>query len=138
LALKNLRKKEERLEDKKEALLAEHLKVSKAEDKAKARRVEIEAELEKLYGDFDGKSKTFNEEKYKVTIKKNFVQKLDQEKYIAIRPEIPEELRPEKVKFDLDSKGFEWLKENNREVYLKVSDCVTEKQNKSTVSVEKI
>ena len=126
------------MEDKKEALLAEHLKVSKAEDKAKNRRVEIEAELEKLYGDFDGKSKTFNEEKYKVTIKKNFVQKLDQEKYIAIRPEIPEELRPEKIKFDLDSKGFDWLKENNREIYLKVSDCVTEKQNKSTVSVEKI
>lgn len=118
------------MEDKKEALLAEHLKVSKAEDKAKARRVEIEAELEKLYGDFDGKSKTFNEEKYKVTIKKNFSQKLDQEKYVAIRPE--------KIKFDLDSKGFDWLKENNREIYLKVSDCVTEKQNKSTVSVEKI
>lgn len=126
------------MEDKKEALLAEHLKVYKAEDKAKARRVEIEAELEKLYGDFDGKSKTFNEEKYKVTIKKNFSQKLDQEKYVAIRPEIPEELRPEKIKFDLDSKGFEWLKENNRDIYLKVSDCVTEKQNKSTVSVEKI
>lgn len=126
------------MEDKKEALLAEHLKVSKAEDKAKTRRVEIEAELEKLYGDFDGKSKTFNEEKYKVTIKKNFVQKLDQEKYIAIRSEIPEELRPEKIKFDLDSKGFDWLKQNNREIYLKVSDCVTEKQNKSTVSVEKI
>lgn len=126
------------MEDKKEALLAEHLKVSKAEDKAKTRRVEIEAELEKLYGDFDGKSKTFNEEKYKVTIKKNFSQKLDQEKYVAIRPEIPEELRPEKIKFDLDSKGFEWLKENNRDIYLKVSDCVTEKQNKSTVSVEKI
>lgn len=126
------------MEDKKEALLAEHLKVSKAEDKAKNRRVEIEAELEKLYGDFDGKSKTFNEEKYKVTIKKNFSQKLDQEKYVAIRPEIPEELRPEKIKFDLDSKGFEWLKENNRDIYLKVSDCVTEKQNKSTVSVEKI
>lgn len=126
------------MEDKKEALLAEHLKVSKAEDKAKTRRVEIEAELEKLYGDFDGKSKTFNEEKYKVTIKKNFSQKLDQEKYVAIRPEIPEELRPEKIKFDLDSEGFDWLKENNREIYLKVSDCVTEKQNKTTVSVEKI
>lgn len=126
------------MEDKKEALLAEHLKVSKAEDKAKARRVEIEAELEKLYGDFDGKSKTFNEEKYKVTIKKNFSQKLDQEKYKNVRTNIPENLRPEKISYAIDNDGLIWLKENNREIYLKVSDCVTEKQNKSTVSVEKI
>lgn len=126
------------MEDKKEALLAEHLKVSKAEDKAKTRRVEIEAELEKLYGDFDGKSKTFNEEKYKVTIKKNFIQKLDQEKYKNVRTNIPENLRPEKISYAIDNDGLIWLKENNREIYLKVSDCVTEKQNKSTVSVEKI
>lgn len=119
-----------------EKLLDELFKAQKAEAKAKEKRIQLEAEIEKLY-QFEGKSKTFNEEKFKVTIKKSVTVSLDQEKYIAARPNIPEELRPEKIKFDLDSKGFEWLKENNQEIYKMVSDCVTEKDGKTSVKVEK-
>jgi hypothetical protein len=124
--------------EEKESLFAEHLKVSKKEDDAKKKRLEIEAEIEALFPFTDALSKTFKEEKYKVTIKKNPVMKLDNKLYIPIRESIPEELRPEKVKYDLDSKGFKWLKENNPEIYKKVSDCVEAKDNKSTITVEKI
>ena len=120
----------------KNQLLDELFKAQKAEAKAKAKRIELESEIEKLYS-FDGKSKTFDEEKFKVTVKKSILVSLDQEKYISVRPNIPEELRPEKVKFDLDTKGFEWLRENNHEVYKMVSDCVTEKDGKTSIKVEK-
>ena len=120
----------------KSELLDELFKAQKAEAKAKAKRIELEAEIEKLYS-FEGKSKTFDEDKFKVTVKKSILVSLDQEKYIAARPNIPEELRPEKVKFDLDVKGFDWLKENNQEIYKIVSDCVTEKDGKTSVKVEK-
>lgn len=122
----------------KEKLLADHVKFSKAEDVAKARRLEVEAKIEELYPFKDGLSKTFKEDNFKVTVKKNFATKFDSDEYSKIRTSIPEELRPEKVKFELDKTGFDWLKENKPEIYVIVSNCVTIKQNKTTVTVEKI
>ena len=124
-------------QEEKDRLNKEWLKFKKAENKAKESRQDIEKEIEDLH-EFEGKSKTFTEGKFKVSIKKNFVQKLDQEKWIKERKNIPEELRPEKIKFELSGEGFDWLRENNREIYLKVSNCVEEKQNKTTIKVEKI
>ena len=128
------------LEDK-ESVLKEWLKFKKAEDKAKKNRIEIENKILTMYDlNFDGSSKTFKEDglDFSVNIKKNIVYKLDQEKYISIRQEIAEELRPEKVSFSLDIEGYNYLKENELEVYKKVLDCVEMKENKSTVKVEKI
>lgn len=128
----------ESLQKEKDELLAEHIKISKKEDDAKKKRLEIEAKIEALYPFTESLSKTFKEEKYKITIKKNPVMKLDNKKYVAIRESIPEEMRPEKVKYDLDKTGFEWLKANKPELYKMVSDCVEAKDNKSTITVEKI
>ena len=133
-----LPKDEKEFKEEKEVLFAEHLKVSKQEDNAKKKRLEIEAKIEALFPFTDALSKTFKEEKYKITIKKNPVMKLDNKLYVPIRESIPEELRPEKIKYDLDSKGFKWLKENKPEFYKMVSDCVEAKDNKSTITVEKI
>lgn len=127
--------------EEKENLLKDWLKHKKAENKAKEKRIGIEDKLEKLYGtDFKENSKTFTEEElgFKINLKKNIKYNLDQEAWIAIRPDIPEDLRPEKVSFSLDVKGFEYLKANNKEIYEKVSDCVEIQTNKTTIKVEKI
>jgi|WetSurMetagenome_2_1015567.scaffolds.fasta_scaffold03341_6 ribonucleotide reductase beta subunit family protein with ferritin-like domain len=124
----------------KEFFFKEWLKYKKAEDIAKNKRIEVEKSLVQIYGtEFDGNSKTFNEEdiNFNINIKKNIKYNLDQEKYKLIRTDIPEELRPEKIKFELDLKGFEYLKENEKELYKKVSDCVEKKDNKPTINVEK-
>jgi len=123
----------------KKELFQEYLKHKKAEDAAKQKRYEVEEKIKKLYGLFDEKSKTFNESEigFSVNIKKNIVFSLDQEKYKQIRLDIPDELRPEKIKFDLDTKGYEYLKEHEKDIYKKVSVCVDKKENKPTVSVEK-
>lgn len=146
----------------KEELLKEWVKCKKAEKKQKDARALVEVELEKLYGTkFKGSSKTFKEEDlgFSVNVKKNIKTKLDQEAYTAVRETIPEILRPEiaTIVYDLDVKGFEYLKANVKEtykiesdddsedieveikdIYKKVSDCVEIKVNKPTIKVEKI
>lgn len=124
----------------KEKLFNSWLDYRKAETKLKDLRLEIEKEIEKLYEtDFNGNSKTFNENDigFKVNIKKNIVHKLDEVAWKSIRNEFPEELRPEKISFSVDVKGFNWLKENEEELYRKVSDCVEIKENKPTIKIEK-
>lgn len=124
----------------KEELLKNWLKYKNAEERAKKNRYEIEKNIEALYGtDFLESSKTFTEEGFKINLKKNIVHKLDNEAWLSVRNDIPENLRPEKISFSLDVKGFNYLKDNGpAEVYKKVSDCVEIKQNKTTISVEKI
>ena len=129
----------------KEELLPLWIKHKKAEDKAKAKRVEIEKEIEAIYGtSFKETSKTFKEKElgFKINLKKNIAYNLDEEMYLKARAKIPLSLRPEKVKFSLNIEGFKYLKASEKpeeqEVYLMVSDCVEIKDNKTTVKVEKI
>lgn len=123
-------------------LLKAWLKAKKAEDTAKNKRYAIEEQINSLYPDFDGNSKTFKEEDlgFSVNVKKNIRFTFDQDAWASVRADIPEELRPEKIKFEVDEKGFKFLKESKeyQETYRKVSDCVTIKENKSTIKVEKI
>lgn len=127
---------------KKEKLLEEQwLKFKKSEEKAKKSRIEVEGQLIEAYGlKFKGKSKTFKKEgsEFKVQLTKNIAYNLDQEKWIESRKLIPQNMRPEKISFSLDVKGFEWFKENEPELYEIISDCVEIKPNKTTVKVEKI
>lgn len=119
-------------------IAAEFLKAKRAEEKAKEKRLEIEARLIEAYGlDFESASKTFSDEKFKVTIKKSASWTMDQKKYAEIRTSIPSDRRPEKVKFELDKAGYEWLRDNDAETYQRVAEAVTYKENKPTVSVEK-
>jgi len=135
---------EDTILEEKKALLKDWTKFKKAENKAKANRQEVEVKLEKIYGtSFEEQSKTFKEKDlgFSINIKKNTKIALDQEMWKTVRLEIPvepENLRPEKIKFELNVKGFNWLKENKPEIYKKVSGCVEIKDNKPTFKVEKI
>jgi hypothetical protein len=124
-------------------LLNEWIKRKKAESDAKKKRIEIEEKIIPLYGiNFDGKSKTFKENDigFSVNLQKNIKFDLDQDRWKEFRQLIPEELRPEKIIFALDISGFNFLKgsKEHKDIYKMVSDCVTEKENKVVVKVEKI
>ena len=125
----------------KSELFKSWLKFEKAEKQAKEKRYEIESEIENLIGlDFEGNSKTFEIDEFKVNLKKNIVYKIDDKAYLSIKNDIPEELDPieEKISYSLNLEGFEYLKTNAREIYKKISDVVERKENKTTVKVEKI
>jgi len=129
-------------EKEKEKLFNDLIKAKKAEDLAKDKRIELEEEIAELYEDqIEGKSKTFNESigknKFSIIIKKNVTVTLDQEAYKKVRENLPENLRPEKIEYKIDSEGLTWLKENNAEIYKKVSNCISEKPGKTSVKVEK-
>ena len=122
----------------KEELLKEWLKQKNAEGKAKKKRYDLEKEIEAFYQFEDAESKSFTEDNFKVKVKKNFAYTLDQEKWKTVRIAIDGEKRPEKIKFELDKPGFNYLKEHDYDTYKLVSDCVTIKQNKTTIDIEKI
>lgn len=125
----------------KSELFKSWLKFEKAEKQAKEKRYEIESEIENLIGlDFEGNSKTFEIDEFKVNLKKNIVYKIDDKAYLSIKNDIPEELDPieEKISYSLNLEGFEYLKTNAREIYKKISDVVDKKENKTTIKVEKI
>lgn len=132
-------------EEIKKELLAKWLKAKAKEEKANAERLEVEKEIEEIYQSFlpvEG-SLTFKEEGFKVNFKREFSYSLDTDKYIQLIPDIPEELRPHKLKFELDKKGWQYLLENKQnevigEVYKLVSPLVTIKPRKTAIKIERL
>lgn len=121
--------------EKKELYIA-WLKAKKVEEKAKKQRYEIEEEIEKNIPQIEGQSKTFSEDGFKIFIKKNesynFLKTWEE-----IREDIPENLRPEKIKFDVDKLGLEYLKKHEPELYKNISDYIEYKIGKITIKIEK-
>ena len=125
----------------KKELLKDWLKAKNAEKKATEKRHVIEKKIEKLYPlDKNKKSKTFKEKDlgFSIKIEKKFSTSLDQEKYIETRDIIPDNLKPEKIKYTLDTNGYEYLKKHEKEIYKFVSKCVIIKPGKTSIKVEKI
>ena len=132
-------------EEIKKELLGKWLKAKAKEEKANAERVELEKEIEELYASslpVEG-SITIKEDGFKVNLKREFSYSLDTDKYIQLIPEIPEELRPHKLKFELDKKGWQYLLDNKQndvigEVYKLVSPLVTIKPRKTAIKIERL
>lgn len=120
------------------AYLDQWIRAKAKEEKAKAERLRVEEKLSQLFSFDSGNSKTFTEGNYKIYLKKNVAYKLDQAGWSAIRDDFPADLRPEKVKFEVDVKGLEYLKANHYDLYKKVSDLIEIKENKMTITVDKI
>jgi hypothetical protein len=120
----------------KKVLFKDWIKHKKAEAREKKKRLEVEKKIEDLF-QFEGKSKTFNEEGFKITLKKTYNYKLDQEKWKIAREDVPDGLRPENIKFSLIEAGYIWLEKNDKENFKKVAECVTIKPGKTGVEVKK-
>ena len=120
----------------KKELYTAWLKAKKTEEKAKDQRHDLEAQIEALMPQFEGLSKTFNEEGFKITLKKSESYKFLKE-WDKARDSFPEELRPEKIKVEVDKKGLEYLKENDPETYKSISGYVEYKPGKTGISIEK-
>lgn len=111
------------------------LAAKKAENKAKEKRLQIEAQFE--IPEFEGGSKLLRDQGYKIKYDKNETYSFDQERWIETRKEMPNDLRPEKIKFEVDKAGLEFLKKEHPLLYKKVSDTITMKTGKVSIKVEK-
>ena len=117
-------------------LFEKWLQAKAREDKAKAERHDAEKAIEQLY-DFSEMSQTVKCEGFKINIKKNIKYDLDQDLYSVLRLKVDPDMRPEKVKIELDTKKYNMLANLYPHIYKIVSDAVTIKFNKSTIKVEK-
>lgn len=110
-----------------------------AEDMAKENRVAVELKLIELMGfnKLEGSQTTKTEDgNYKISFTAKLDRKLDQEAYLAIEPQLPENMRPVKTKIELDLKGIKWMEENAQEFAALVLPCITTKPAKTAVKVE--
>jgi uncharacterized lipoprotein len=116
------------------------IKAKKAEEKAKNERVIIEEELEKTLPLMEGSSKTYSEDGYKITVKKSESYSFSKE-WESVRESIPENMRPERIKYEVEKAGFDWLKSSTdpeeKKIYKLVSNHVTLKVGKTGWKIEK-
>jgi hypothetical protein len=99
-------------------LAADWLRAKAVEAKAVADRVAIEEKIIAVTGKKNEGSQTHDADGFKVTVKAVINRKMDWDKWREVEPQIPAELRPVKLKPELDDKGVRWLQENRPDLYL--------------------
>ena len=116
-------------------ILKEILELKKQEKDLATKRKILEKEAIEKFEDFDGLSKTFEVENLKVTIKKT-----ETYKFIAswkeARENIPPIYRPERIKFEVDKKAYDSIKEKAPDAYLEISKYVDYKQGSTSIDIK--
>lgn len=109
-----------------------------AEDAHRADRIKIEEELAALVNVKEEGASTTKTDLYKITAKGNLNRSVDWKQYDTIRESIPEQLRPVKLKPELDIPGLRWLESNEPALYRIMVQCITTKPGKTGFAVEPI
>ena len=122
-----------------ETEIADELFQAKAEeDKAKAKRIELEEELIGLVGQKQEGSKTHTIGEYKITITGVLKRKIDWDMFdAAIAAKIPESLQPVKIKRELDETGVKFLENNEPQIYKVLLPALTIEPGKTNVKITK-
>jgi len=98
-------------------LCADWLSAKSEENAANKKRVAIEEQIVALTGKRDEGSKTHDADGYKVTVTGKVTRKMDWDAWANVKDQIPENLRPVKVKEELDERGVKYLADNEPEIY---------------------
>lgn len=106
----------------------------RAEDQAKAHRVELESALIDLVETKDDGSKTSEIEGYKVTVTKKNYYSIDADQWDHIKDSIPAEYHPVKTKIEVDTKKYKSLPD---EYFNIAAECITSKPGKPGFKVVK-
>lgn len=100
-----------------EALSAAWLDAKAAEHSANEARVKIEEQLIAALGQKEEGAQTHKVGGFKIEIVGKINRKLDFAAWDAVKDQFPTELRPIKVKEELDEKGVKYLQQNEPELY---------------------
>lgn len=127
-------------------LYAQLLAAKEEEEKAIARRIELEEEIFSLHKSELTKAEgqeTLENFGYKITISQPMTYKLDDTKYRDLAKTLPEDMQFHRTKLELDKTKFSGLllMKSSPEVkkYIKkIQDCVSIKPGKVSVKVEKM
>lgn len=109
---------------------------------AKERRVETERQLLDAIID-DGVelkeegSKTVPHGGHKIVVTSKVYRKADFELLDAVLSDVPVNLHPIKTERKIDDKGIRWLRDNDPELYRKISKCITATPGKPGIAIKK-
>lgn len=131
--------------EKDESIYAQLLTAKEEEEKATARRIELEEEIYSLHRSELTKTEgqeTLENFGYKITINQPMTYKFDDAKYRELAKTLPEEMQVHRVKLELDKAKYNTLliMENAAgfKKYVKqIQDCVSVKPGKVSIKVEK-
>jgi hypothetical protein len=118
----------------------EWLDAKAREDKAKQDRLAAEEKIITLFGAKPEGSKTEKTDFFKVETTGNVTRSVDQSAIGLMKKSLPKKLFESvfKVKYDLSVSGVKKLQQENPELYVVVSACVTSKPAKASVKVSRI
>ena len=114
-------------------LANEWLAAKTAETAANHARVDIEARIIALTGAKEEGSKTHNIDNLKIEVTGVINRKMDWAAWESVKDSIPENLRPVRIKLELDETGVKYLQQNEPELYAKLP--MTTKPGKTGVKV---
>lgn len=100
-----------------ELLSAEWLAAKAAEAAVTKARIDVEEKLIAALGQKEEGAQTHNIGKYKIEITGKLSRKLDFDAWETIKSQFPENLRPIKIKEELDEKGVKYLQQNEPDLY---------------------
>lgn len=100
-----------------EQLCASWMTAKAAETQAASERVAIEDQIIAITGKRDEGAQTVTAANYKITITGKLSRKMDWQAWENVKAQIPEELRPVKLKPELDEKGVKWLAQHQPDYY---------------------
>lgn len=130
---------EEQENTKLQTLIADLANAKQQEKEASQTRKELEEEIAEEIGKQEALPERGQHSTqvgaYKVTIKNSINYKADVDAIKKTCAEVGFEYPPVKTKEELDTKGYEWLRENHPELFKQVSAHVTAKPSKPSVQV---
>ena len=119
-----------------ETLCAGWLEAKRAEQKANAERIAIEAQIAQALDVPTEGSKTHKLENFKVTLTQPVNRKLDVKAWDKVRDICPPDMQPIKVKIEADATGCKYLANNEPALWAKISPAFETKPGKIGVKVE--
>jgi len=119
-----------------EPLAKAWLEAKRAEAKANAERLKIEAQMCEALEVPDEGSKTHKIEGYKITVTQPVARKLDEDAWAKVRDRIPQDLWPVKTKIEADATGCKYLSEKDPALWRKIASAFEVKPGKVGFRVE--
>lgn len=121
-----------------EEIAADILAAKAEEARAAKKRIALEEEMIALVGQRDEGSQTHNLDGFKVVVESKLNRKIDWKVYDSIEAKIPEDLRPVKIKRELDGTGVKYLQNNEPAIYKQLAKALTITPAKTAVTVTRI
>lgn len=112
--------------------------IKASEDAIKQHRIKLEEELTALVAVKEEGSATTKTDLYKITTTQRLTRKVDWELFRKVSHAIPENLRPVKMKPELDLVGLRYLETNEPDIYRLMVKCITTTPAKVGVAVDRL